>query len=315
MIIAFGVWRINLSTKSNSQGTQPTPTPESPVTEFNITLNNPSENDVEVATPVIVSGITKASTWVAFSGEKGDYLTESDTGGIFSKDIDLAAGVNQIKVTALDSQGNSVSQKVLVVYSSSFQTSSPSATPSTIQEKVSEKVAQAQNQPKAYIGTVTDIADSTIQIKSLDSQIEQIAIGGDGITALNTKGTNNKTIKLTDIAIGDFIVAMGYVNANEVLNAQRILVTDPVTEPEVSVSLAKVTDTSKKSITISDTKTGSQSTLTPDKNTDLESFANGKETTIKLTSINKGDAVIYVSDQTGTPAILRSIFDLGASQN
>jgi hypothetical protein len=175
-------------------------------------------------------------------------------------------------------------------------------------------VAEASKNPKAYIGTVTDIADSTIQIKTIDSQIQQVDISGNGITVVNIVGTNNKTVKLTDVAIGDFIVAMGYVNGNQVLNAQRILITDPVTEPKISISLSNVTAVSKKSLTVTDVKSGQGSSITPDKNTDLESFANGKETATKITSINKNDLVIYVSDTTGTPAIVRSIFDIGPSQ-
>lgn len=321
LIIAFGAWRINSSLKTKT--TAPTPTPNSQnITTASITLDKPENDNVVTTTPVTVSGITKPLTWLVFSGEKGDYIVQSDEAGVFSQDIDLIAGTNQIEVTSLDNQGNQSMQKVMVVYSSSFQLN-PGASPtpasasseSDINEAVAQKVAEASKNPKAYIGTVTDIADSTIQIKTIDSQIQQVDIGGGGITVANIAGTNNKTVKLTDIAIGDFIVAMGYVNGSQVLNAQRILITDPVTEPKISVSLAEVTAVSKKSLTVTDVKSGQSSSITPDKNTDLESFANGKETASKIASVNKNDRVIYVSDITGTPVVLRSIFDIGPSQS
>lgn len=319
LIIAFGAWRINSSLKTKGTSTEPSPTPQN-IAQSSITLDKPENGDVITQTPVTVSGITKPLTWLVFSGEKGDYILQSDETGVFSQDVDLTGGINQIKITSLNKNGDSAFQKIIVVYSTSFQLNSvASPVPSSatgesdIQAKVAQKVAEALSRPKAYIGTVTDIADSTIQIKTPESQIEQVAVGGT-VTVANTKGTNNKTVKLTDIAIGDSIVAMGYVNGNQVLDAQRILIIDPPTEPQISVSEANVTAVSKASLTVSDIKKGGSDTITPDKNTDIESFSKGKETKIKLSSITKGDLVIYVSDQTGSPAILRSIFDVGASQ-
>jgi hypothetical protein len=231
--------------------------------------------------------------------------------------------VNQIKITAIDSSGNQTSQNLLVVYSALFQLYA-SATPSAslnnatsdaaIAAGVAGKVAAALNQPKAFLGTVTDIADSTIQIKSLESQIEQIDISGTGISVVNTKDSDNKTVKLTDIGIGDFIVAMGYINQKSVLAAQRILVTNPVLTPEIGASIGKVTAVSKKDLTVSDLKTGGSNTLTPDIHSDLESYSQGKSTSIKISAINAGDTVISVTDNSGTPPILRSVFDIGTPQ-
>ena len=110
-------------------------------------------------------------------------------------------------------------------------------------------------------------------------------------------------------------MAMGYVNQKSVLDAQRILITDPVTEPKLDISMTKVTNVSKKSLTVSDAKNGGTNTLTPDKNTDVESFTSGKNKEIKLSDISINDIVIYVTDNSGTPPILRSIFDIGSSQS
>ncbi|MGA2910889.1 MAG: hypothetical protein ABSE04_03785 [Candidatus Microgenomates bacterium] len=320
LAVAFGAWRINYSLKSKTPAPTPTPGIQNTNTS-SITLDKPENNDVVTVTPLTVTGITKPLSWVTVSGEKGDYITQSDETGVFSQDVDLTPGANQIKVTSLDSQGNESSQKVLVVYSASFQltpSSSPVPTSATseseINQEVAQQVAEASKNPKAYIGTVTDIADSTIQIKSTDSQIQQISISAPGIGVVNLKGTNNNQIKLTDIAIGDFIIAMGYVNSNSVLDAQRILVTDPLAQAQINASVAEVAGISKKTITVTDIKSGTQSTLTPDKNTDIESYTNGKERGLKIASINQNDLVIIVLDQSGTPVILRSVFDIGASQ-
>ena len=322
LIIAFGVWRINASlTKSKPDDTLVTPIPQSPEQEFKITLNTPENNTVVTNSPVSVSGITRPLTWVVVSGETGDYILQSDEQGVFSQDVNLTPGVNQIKTTALDQTDSQTFQKILVVYSSSFQLKTPGPAADSaatgdaaINQKVSQKVAQALNQPKAYLGVVTDITNTTIQIKNPESQIEQISVGTDGITVVNTKGSNNKPVKLTDIAIGDFIVGMGYINSNQVLEAQRILIADPLPDLKLSVSFGKVTATTKNSLTVADTKSAVSATLTPDKSTAIAAFTNGKTSSVKITTINKDELVIYVTDISGTPPLLRSIFDIGKPQ-
>lgn len=316
LIIAFGAWRINSSVNKNTSSQTPSPSPQSPISEFKITLDKPEQNDVVTQDSVEVTGITKALAWIVVSGEKGDYITQAGEDGAFSQSVDLIAGINQIKVTGLDTEGQNSTQKLVVVYSSTFETQTgPTPNPTTaassesaIRAKVEEKVSQAMNKPKAYIGTVTDIADSTIQIKDTESQIQQISTTDSGITAVNIKGTNNKTIKISDIAIGDFIAAMGYVNTESVLKAQRILVTDPIEDSKISVSAGKVTDTSRVSISLSDLKSGDSLDIKIDSKTDLESYVDGKATSAKLSSINNGDQIIYILDESGTPSITRSVF-------
>jgi hypothetical protein len=319
LIIAFGVWRINSSISQSQPGNpEATPSSQNSAAELKITLSTPENNDVVTASPITVSGITKPLTWVVVSGEKGDYILQSDEKGIFAQDVGLEAGTNRIKITAFDPTGTQSTQKVLVIYSSAFQLKTiPVSTPggaasgdAAIREKVAQKVAAAMDRPKAYLGTVTDITSSTIQTKNPESQIEQIAIGDDGISVINAKGTTSKQVKITDVAIGDFIVAMGYVNGDKVLHAQRILITDPLVDTALSASIGKVTKTTTKALTISEAVKGIEITVTPSKNTLIASFTKGKTTSIKLAAIKQDDLIIYVTDASSTPLFVRSIFDI-----
>ena len=303
LIIGFGAWRVRSSMTPKDAPT-PTPNTQAGIGQFMIAVNKPENFDVVTSSSMGVSGITKPSTLVIISTEKGDYLTESLGDGTFSKEVDLVSGINNIKVSSVNMQGNVATQEIVAIYSASFQT------PTDEDETVAQKIAQAGNPPKAYIGTVTDIADSTIQMKTTDRQIQQIETGGSGIVVVNTKGTNNKTVKLTDIAIGDFIVAMGYVDGDDVLDAQRILVTDSPVETKISVSIRKVNDVTKKSLTLVSENEGQATTITPDKNTSIESFSDGKIKEIKLSDISSSDTVVVVSDTTGTPALTRALFNL-----
>ncbi len=303
LVIAFGVWRINSSLKSKPAETTTTPPPVQNQ-EFKIALNKPENDDVVTEDSVTVSGITKSLAWMTISGEEGDYIIQSEQSGVFEQEVDLIPGVNQIKITAFDPDGNKSTEKVLVVFSSSFEEKSvPSPTPdgeatgeSDIKQKVAQKVAEALNKPKAYIGVVTDISDSTIQIKTnkilpgQTGEIKQIATGSEEIAVVKTTQGANKAVKLTDIAIGDFIVAMGYINGNSVLVAQRILITDPVTEPKINAFMGKGAD------------------VIASKGTLVFLFEEGKVTKSKAANIEDENKVFYVTQEEDEKTSTRSIF-------
>jgi hypothetical protein len=331
LIIAFGVYRINssISGKKNGNTNLSTPTPK-PVSqgEFKIVLDKPSDNDVVTQDTVTVSGLTKALSWIIISGEEGDYIIQSDKSGVFSQEVDLIAGVNQIKVTAFESNGAKSVTSVLVIYSSSFQTrtlptdspitsssSSEASKTSDIRAKVAQDVANTLSRPKAYIGTVTDITDSTVEIKTAASEIKQISANVESTNVVNSTGTTSKTVKTTDIAIGDFIVAMGYVDGNSVLTAQRILITNPMTDPKITVGYAKVVSVTKKALSVKTITDNTDDSVQPNTKTDVNAFQDGKTISSKFANIEAEETVIYVktTDNKGASSV-RSIFQLTKPQ-
>lgn len=324
LIVAFGVYRINSVVSGKNHINFATPTPQSaPPGELKIVLDKPENDDVVTNDLVTVTGLTKPLTWIVLSGENGDYFIQSDSSGTFSQDVELSPGVNQIKVTAFGASGKESATQVLVVYSSNFKertlpTSSPSGNASEtsdIRTKVAQDVANTLNHPKAYIGVVTDITDSTLEIKTTGSEIQQISVSANGITVTNSTGGTSKTVKTTDIAIGDFIVAMGYVDGNSVLDAQRILITTPITEAKIAVNIAKVTSTTQKALTVNVLPDGAEASIQPNANTNIENLTNSKSKSIKLGSIGAGDIIIYVTatDSKGG-SIIRSIFQVASPQ-
>jgi hypothetical protein len=270
--------RVNSTLKPKGETTEATPAAETKVSEFKITLDKPENEDVVTTDSITVSGITKPKSTVIISAEEDDYITQSNDQGLFSDEVDLTSGVNQIRVTAFDETSTQSTQKVLVVYSSAFE------------EKGEDRIEKAANKPKAYLGTVTDITDSTIQVRTMSSEIRQISTSPEVVVVKTDP--SNKVVKLEDIAIGDFIVAMGYKNGNQVLSSQRILITPAVTEPTITIAKGKGSD------------------ITPTKTAVVLSFINGEVAKSNLSSIEDETGIISVTTEVKEKPSVRTVFIL-----
>jgi len=184
LIIAFGIWRVNKtitpSDDNQTQNLEATPTPN---TGFLVTIANAEDLDVITENPFNITGITKPNTKIAISGEEKDYILDSEKDGSFEKEISLIAGLNEIIIKAFDLNGDSTETKIKLVYSSNFaeymETQEEEKTASdeadSVRLKVEEKLANALKNPKAYIGTITDISKSTYQLKNQSGEIEQLS--------------------------------------------------------------------------------------------------------------------------------------------
>jgi hypothetical protein len=82
--------------------------------------------------------------------------------------------------------------------------------------------AEIKISPKAYYGTITDKTDASLQIRSFRGEIQQIAIEKESVKFIRTDN-NSVAVNYEDIGIGDNIIAMGFKNANDILDARRIV--------------------------------------------------------------------------------------------
>lgn len=281
--IAFGIWRANIALKP-SQKPQVVEEQEEEESTFGVTIATPGTNSVVVTSPGQLSGITAPSSWIAVSSADEDYITQADDQGSFNLEIDLAGGLNQILVSAITDALEVATKQVLVVHSTQFAKhitsddipENPEATSEAdlIREKVKKKVAEAKIVPVFYIGTVTDISESTLQLKNSTSEIQQVAVmeTTDYVKQIKT----NQEIEFTDVAIGDFIVAMGFVNGNSVLDGKRILVTSPPETQAKTVVFGIVDLIEKKAVAIK-TNDGIQKLSFPArwKGPDIDEIAEG----------------------------------------
>lgn len=119
----------------------------------------------------------------------------------------------------------------------------------SIRDKVREKIEQVKSKPKALIGTVTDKTEDTIELKDKTGEILLISVKTDEVSFIKI-GKSSQSVKFSDVAIGDFIIAMGFQNGNKVLSAKRILLTAPLEDPTRVIIFGKVSKINKKIVTV-----------------------------------------------------------------
>lgn len=249
LLLAFGVWRLTLTLKKDESPNSTTRIESSPTskTDFSVVISKPSDMSVVTDELISISGLTKHDSIVVISTDEKDYQVKTQNDGSFESEVKFLGGLNVINITSFDKQGTSTQTKLNIAYSSKFEkylnkSSEPETGESTdsansIREKVQQKLDATLNSPVFYMGSITDITDSTVQLKSEDNGIQQISLSDE-----------TSYVSDEDLAIGDFIVAMGFVNGNKVLDTKRILALDPEEENKISAFWVTLTDITGKKV-------------------------------------------------------------------
>lgn len=269
LLVAFGIWRANTTLKNghaatsqNSTNEETSTTPTS--TPTGIAISKPLSNQVFTSPTAEISGLTDPDSYVVVSTDKKDVVGKSDVSGEFRVNVTLSPGINIVTTTSFGKSGQASSQAILLVLSSEFpenqmdnEENTSTASANDIREKVQEKVNKVMMTPTAYVGNVTDIAENAIQISNFvvdengndkPSEIKLVSTS-DTTTYVDIKD-KTKDLKSTDVAIGDFIAALGYKNDNDVLDTKRILVTTKPDTTKYSPLMGKITSIEGKDITI-----------------------------------------------------------------
>jgi hypothetical protein len=313
LIIAFGIWRVNLSVKSttpqgnlNQAQTEKTPTPGA----FTISLANWENNDVATQSSIIITGQTQAKSLVTFSTDENDYLTQANDLGTFSEKISLLGGINQILISAFNPSGQKAEIALNIIYSSEFAKSlpTPSENPTDATKAAQEKALAVINKPQAYLGTVTDLTESTIQLKGEKGDILMVNTSDE--TTFVKVTTLTKEIKSEDVAIGDYLIALGFKDAQNVLTARRvILVSNPV-PLGAKAFWGNVETINATSLSLNIPEQSETSTFSLKPVPDVYSFTDNKVTKIKLSSIEETNKVILSTIKSKDTYAPRTIFQV-----
>lgn len=119
LIIAFGVWRANVALRPDGVSTTaPEDTSSAVQRDFGITIAKPQDYQVITASPAILTGISNPNIWIVVSAEEEDYVAKTDESGEFEIEVDVIGGVNEVIITAFDTDGAEAQEKLILVYSS-----------------------------------------------------------------------------------------------------------------------------------------------------------------------------------------------------
>jgi len=212
LVVAFGTWKVSKIIKNNIPIVINKETPH-PKNNVSISIDTLKDFDVVNENPII-KGLALPNIDIIISTTEKDYYTKSNSDGEFEIQIELPTGMSEIKIN---------DTKIVLVYST-----------------------EIANGATSYVGTITDISFGAIQIKNDKGGILQLS------TTIDTSYVNtlkkNIAVKETDLAIGDYIVAMGFPATNKVLDAKRILIASPLQESRIEVTKITIEKLSKTTI-------------------------------------------------------------------
>lgn len=156
-----------------------------------------------------------------------------------------------------------------------------------VQDNIVAVVEPSSNRPRAYVGTVNDIIQQSIIINTKDGKKE--AFVDSNTTILRSPG--NSTIKIEDVRIDDFIIAMGSLKNDEDLQSKRIVVSTTIPSPFSKTSgHGQITKITKNSLTVQGSN--GESVLSFNQETIFKSD-NG---IIKSSDLEENDTVIFVAE-------------------
>lgn len=293
--LAFGIWKVNssvvikspeatpLSLIATQATTAPTLAPVSTISDFLIT--SPRQTDLITTGSVIIAGQYKPNSTVIISADTKDYSAKASSNGSFTTSIEANAGINSILFTAFEPEKKQ--KEIKLAYSTEVATASSSA------------------KPVAYIGRVTDKTDTGMQIQSDTNQILQATVSANTTKLVRLTSTPSKEIAFPDLAIGDFIAALGYEGKNAVLGTQRVLVTFPPNLDKRQVLKGNITKSNNQLALNADSQ---QYTLRTNNSTSFTKIDSTGAKAIKLADIADQANVIVVGKITDKTFEARSVF-------
>ena len=164
-----------------------------------------------------------------------------------------------------------------------------------IRDAVQEKLEEAKNKPKAYLGVVTDIVETTIQIKSTGGEIEQVSVNEENTSFVNIT-SNTKAVNFSDIAIGDFLVSMGFLDGNSVLTAQRVLIADEPEPPDRVSMYGEVKELGNGSLVMQLKPSGQSLEVEPESNISVTEVIEGEAEKSRFSQIEEKSVIIAIGE-------------------
>ena len=166
-----------------------------------------------------------------------------------------------------------------------------------VKEKVREKLEETQEgQKKAFVGEIAEVSNSTLTLETRSGE-QQVEVDEEAIII----GKNRSEIDFEDLEIGNYVIAMGYLDENEVLQTKRVAVTEKLKVLTQQVAAGKVTDISadENIITVKNEKKGVIYTVEATTKTTITQKTNdGEAEKIKFSEIEENDWLVAIGTST-----------------
>lgn len=300
VIVAFGVWKLNpakninfnLGNKIASSTTKPNPTnskTNSPVAtnvldnQSFIKFVRPLPIQTVYTKTLKVTGLTDSEkSWIVLSLPSTDYITTSDDKQTFETDIELESGINQVTASSFSEDGSSSQTQATVIY---------------IPDSTIDTSKLAAGKETTYVGLITDISGSAIDINSTEGNILQISFKADATFGSVKSADAAEMTKITskEVAIGDTIVATGTRNSSGVLQAERIVVVPAPIKVNIKAFSAKVIGTDIGTISIQLSGQEKTYSLKDSKELKVSRIKEGLSYKAKFTDLKVDQKVILVA--------------------
>ena len=315
LVFAFGIFRINNQIKKNQEANinpntnDDTENSQSNDTKASLTLLKPEDQQVFGDDVVDLTGITTAESYVIATGGTSDDIIKSSDNGTFEMEYEIDPSVNNLVIYSISPNNQRFTKSLNVVYSSEAP---DGETSKDGDDKIEDKFEQAQKRSEFYEGTITDITEGGIQIKNGSGEIKQISYSNDS-TSFAKIGKTTATISDTDLAIGDYILALGYKDNKGLLEAFRILISQPSTPTSVKVFYGNVVNKNKNDMEITE-KNSDNLIIEIDNNSQTYMADSSDYIKSRFANISEGDLVIgtYLTNDDGN--IARKIYILKTSE-
>jgi len=199
-----------------------------------------------------------------------------------------------------------LSHPALALAQSEDATSSSNVDPETVKENIKKRIQKAVENNTSemlgikmgpiigWVGTIESITSDSLTIVSTDTS-RIVAVPTNASIVRTSAGVKKSDAKLEDLAIGDFIIAMGRVDDDDVLNTIRIVAADtkpmPITK---KVVLGQITDIDSKADLITITPPNGSTPVILELTT--KSALRQKDTgdKLKLTNLDPGDQIVAI---------------------
>ncbi len=173
---------------------------------------------------------------------------------------------------------------------------SPSPDDERIKQKVEERIEKVlssaeEEQKRALVGTLKSVTNSTLTIETQAGDF-QAKIASEA-TILNE---NRKEIEIDDLKIGSNIIAMGFFDDQDVLDAKRVVMTEEFQIPETDSVFGLVTDISQeeKVLTIKHPKTQTVYMVDIGTKTKITKRVKGEVKEISFSEIEENDLLVVI---------------------